>query len=96
LRGFCCKKSISGLPAGCPRLEIDCAARLIAFWTHIGCSEEWQRQQIECYDQAKEALAAYRAPKAGEGVVLVNRAIAHEVLKSNLSEAQRLQHLLRF
>jgi hypothetical protein len=42
----------------------------------MGCSEEWQREQIDCYDQAKEALAAYRALKAGEGVVLVNRTIA--------------------
>jgi hypothetical protein len=62
-----------------PRLEIDSGARLIAFWTDIGCSEEWQREQIDCYDQAKEALAVYRALKAGEGVVLVNRAIAHEI-----------------
>jgi hypothetical protein len=76
-----------------PRLEIDSGARLIAFWTDIGCSEEWQREQIDCYDQAKEALAAYRALKAGEGVVLVNRAIAHEILKANLSEGAKVAAL---
>jgi hypothetical protein len=62
---------VFGIPAAMmledPRLEIDSAARLMAFWTHIGCSEEWQRQQLgDWHDQAREALATYRALKAGE------------------------------
>jgi hypothetical protein len=89
---------VFGLPAAMmvdedPRLEIDSAARLIAFWTHIGCSEEWQREQIDCYDQAKEALAAYRALKAGEGTVLVNQAIALQILKANLSDGAKVAAL---
>lgn len=93
MRGF--SLLVYGRPAAMmidedPRLEIDAAARLLAFWTHIGCAEEWQREQLDCYDQAKEALAAYRALKAGEGVVLVNRAIAPQILKANLSDGAKV------
>ena len=45
------------------------------------------------YDQAKEALAAYRAFKAGEGAVLVNQAIAHQILKGSLSDGAKIAAL---
>jgi hypothetical protein len=73
-------KSAAMIIDGDPRLEIDCAARLIAFWTHIGCSEEWQRQQIDCYDQAKGSARRISCAEGWRGY----------------RPAQRLQHLLGF
>ena len=76
-----------------PRLEIDSGAKLVAFFEAIGLNEACQRDRIHNYDQAKEALTAYRLLKSGVGTVPVNRVIALRILKANLSDGAKIAAL---